>query len=225
MRKLLVLALGFTGSLCADWTEYTLLTTVHPDKILVREIKHVSVSGFDSHGHSITLWHEITAERFFDLYEAFDIGIRHRSIPIVLASLSKLEDLGWCIDVTDSIVVVCDEIKNTVASARPVKIMASVIAAFGLAPIFGGFDRVPLGERLFIGALFPAFGALTWLIARSSNQERIKSYGNVLRVLITSPACYIANRKRASMAVMEIVQHLDSATSVAIMQNVMGACD
>jgi|GEM_PF-3871201 len=221
MRKFLAAALFLMGSLSAEWTEYTLLSTVHPDKILVREIKHISVSGFDSHGHSITLWHETTTEKFFDLYEAFDIGIRYHSTSIVLEALSKLERLGWRIDVTEPIVVVCDEIKNTMASLKPVKIMASIIAGCGLIPLFG-FSMAQWRERVIAGAVFPAFGAFVWWAARSNSRERVKNYGNVLRVLVTSPACYIANRTRASMAVMEIISYLDSGTSVAIMQNVLG---
>jgi len=235
MRKLLCFVLCFWNVIIADTTTYELLSTVHPDKILVREIKQIPISGFDSRGHMITLYQTVTNEKSLDLYEAFDIGIRYYNSAIVLESLAKLEKLHATIDVSDSIVVICNAIKNESSTRLFGNIAAGIIAGCSIFPWFvedGGwhvyYDRfgyryyeyygLTTGAKVFTSAILFGTGALLWFASRSASRARIKELGDVLCVLFTSPACFIYDRQKVRAAITNIADRLDCLARAQLFQ-------
>ena len=235
-NKIISLVLMFLcfGLLSADTTSYELLSTTHPDKIMVREVKQIPISGFDGNGHMITLYQTITTEKYFDLYEAFDIGIRYHCASIVLEALAKLRKLHKTIDVSDAIVMVCHSIQDPKNIGY---VVSGIIAGCSILPLLSGSTRtvygyysrhhrlveyefdahVSIGTRLLGSALFLGFGGLVWWLTRANYRDKVMKFGNVLRVLLVSPVCFVTEHERVRKALLSIEDRLDSSVRECVM--------
>ena len=216
--------------LAADSTSYELLTTSHPNKVSVNEIKQIPITGFDSQGNSITLYQTITTQRFLELYEAVDIGVRFHNYAITLEGLSKLQRLGITVDVSSSIIVVCDGIRAEI-SGRNCMHVVGVLAAASAIPVWFMTPALKIlrrrsscesfrysvdeefwcysvgmskTERLLICAACVGFGGLLWWFGTHNAKTSIRKYLDVLRILLNSPVSVISDCQNVRVALMSI---------------------
>ncbi len=232
------------GLLIADTTNYEWISTSHPDKILVKEIKQIPISGFDSSGHMITLYQTVTNEKYLDLYKAFDIGIRYHSDVILLDALAKLKSLRKSIDVSDAIVTICHSIQDENTPKNIGYVVSGIIAGCSILPLLGGSTRtvygyysrrhrlveyefdahVTIGERLLGSALFLGFGGLVWWLTRASYRDKVTKFGNVLRVLLLSPVCFVTEHERVRKALLNVENRLDSSVRACVINYLINGC-
>jgi hypothetical protein len=227
MKKLLLFVFGIGGALAyGDSTKYTLLSTMHPDKIAVKEEKQIPIQGYDSSGHTITLYQTVSTEKYYDLYEAFDIGVRYHANAMVLAAIEKLRKLDKTVDVSNAIVIVCDNIKQASFSKNVGYIVGGVVASGAIIPWIVGdpfhhavtwTDRaVSIGPdtgsvmgRILASALFVGAGGVIYWLSKSRFNDIASESIDVLRVLLSSPACVIAHPMQAQQALIEVQANLD----------------
>lgn len=233
MHKNFLFALMCISSLVADRTTYQLLTTTHPDKISVQEIKEIPISGFDSQGHYITLYQTITNQKFLDLHEAVDIGVRFHNYAITIEALSKLQKLGKTVDISDSIIVVCDGIHYLVKNKKWTHIFASIVALGAIPAWFITWRQgerwlwterycwphcVPYKcyyseshvykasntERFLLSSACLGIGGLLWWLGNHEFKADVRRYLDVLQVLLNSPICVISDCKHVKQALVNI---------------------
>lgn len=234
MHKNFLFALMCISSLVADRTTYQLLTTTHPDKISVQEIKEIPISGFDSQGHYITLYQTITNQKFLDLHEAVDIGVRFHNYAITIEALSKLQKLGKIVDISDSIIVVCDSLHALAKDKKWTHICASIVAVAAIPAWFitwrqgkrwvwveryyGPPYHIPYEyyysepyackasntERFLLSSACLGIGGLLWWLGNHDFKSEVRKYLDVLQVLLNSPICVISDCKQVKKALVNI---------------------
>lgn len=200
MKRLLILNLILLSSINA-YKIYELLPSAHEYKIVIKEIEHTSIEGFDSDGKLSTHHFTQSRERYMAPKDAFDLGIRYQEIPIVRESLCKLELFNEAIDITAALNVIGDKLLEAKASKKARYWFSGIIGSCAALPWFLSNNH---DNNLIMSGFMGGIAILNAVLNHFEFKRTSQVYTAMIHMLLNSDACIVKNKKSLKRTLLNI---------------------